>query len=397
VYMSYMSMNRTVEDRAATDDTYRRILEKKARPLLSHGRAMSDDALLAKLRSFGIDADREKLEGLFPRFSSAEAMAKAMVGSAKARVPDLEKDWVWIILTCLWERWQPEISNTEMVDDKMQAGYAALKDRDSPKACRFWLEAWRAILAIMERGGIHSLEAFDDRFGGTQCIFNWVQDMETELHNAGLREPQFFRERIVFCETMIDRSYGGDLLINNFKAALADTHFSLGDRETGDRLFRRWLDEDPRQGNRWIGWSDCYWLFAVKGDKDAARAEQILKAGLATPGVEGRTGILERLAILYEETGRDQEAEAVREELKRLPAPKKSATAARTTEAQVEQILDFGDEGLLLEQLPRSAGSLKFVGSISDDPCVGQPKVGRNELCPCGSGKKFKRCCGARQ
>ncbi|HUW50660.1 MAG TPA: UPF0149 family protein [Sulfuricella sp.] len=24
----------------------------------------------------------------------------------------------------------------------------------------------------------------------------------------------------------------------------------------------------------------------------------------------------------------------------------------------------------------------------------GQPKVGRNELCPCGSGKKFKQCCG---
>jgi uncharacterized protein len=22
------------------------------------------------------------------------------------------------------------------------------------------------------------------------------------------------------------------------------------------------------------------------------------------------------------------------------------------------------------------------------------PKVGRNELCPCGSGKKFKQCCG---
>ena len=23
-----------------------------------------------------------------------------------------------------------------------------------------------------------------------------------------------------------------------------------------------------------------------------------------------------------------------------------------------------------------------------------QPKVGRNDPCPCGSGKKFKRCCG---
>jgi len=24
------------------------------------------------------------------------------------------------------------------------------------------------------------------------------------------------------------------------------------------------------------------------------------------------------------------------------------------------------------------------------------PKVGRNDLCPCGSGKKFKHCCGGR-
>ena len=23
-----------------------------------------------------------------------------------------------------------------------------------------------------------------------------------------------------------------------------------------------------------------------------------------------------------------------------------------------------------------------------------EPKIGRNELCPCGSGKKFKKCCG---
>jgi uncharacterized protein len=24
-----------------------------------------------------------------------------------------------------------------------------------------------------------------------------------------------------------------------------------------------------------------------------------------------------------------------------------------------------------------------------------EPKTGRNDLCPCGSGKKFKKCCGA--
>jgi uncharacterized protein len=25
------------------------------------------------------------------------------------------------------------------------------------------------------------------------------------------------------------------------------------------------------------------------------------------------------------------------------------------------------------------------------------PKVGRNDACPCGSGKKYKKCCGAEQ
>jgi len=24
-----------------------------------------------------------------------------------------------------------------------------------------------------------------------------------------------------------------------------------------------------------------------------------------------------------------------------------------------------------------------------------EPKTGRNDLCPCGSGKKYKKCCGA--
>ncbi|MBL8968949.1 MAG: SEC-C domain-containing protein [Myxococcales bacterium] len=26
-------------------------------------------------------------------------------------------------------------------------------------------------------------------------------------------------------------------------------------------------------------------------------------------------------------------------------------------------------------------------------PAPSQPKVGRNDPCPCGSGKKFKKCC----
>ena len=30
------------------------------------------------------------------------------------------------------------------------------------------------------------------------------------------------------------------------------------------------------------------------------------------------------------------------------------------------------------------------------DPLHAADKVGRNDSCPCGSGKKYKRCCGAK-
>jgi uncharacterized protein YecA (UPF0149 family) len=30
-----------------------------------------------------------------------------------------------------------------------------------------------------------------------------------------------------------------------------------------------------------------------------------------------------------------------------------------------------------------------------DVPFIAPPRVGRNDPCPCGSGKKFKKCCGA--
>ena len=41
---------------------------------------------------------------------------------------------------------------------------------------------------------------------------------------------------------------------------------------------------------------------------------------------------------------------------------------------------------------------LKFFKEMKIDPTERQlsrkpPRVGRNEPCPCGSGKKFKKCC----
>lgn len=40
-------------------------------------------------------------------------------------------------------------------------------------------------------------------------------------------------------------------------------------------------------------------------------------------------------------------------------------------------------------------GKVKEEGSEPNRPLRTGPKIGRNEPCPCGSGKKYKKCCGS--
>ena len=56
------------------------------------------------------------------------------------------------------------------------------------------------------------------------------------------------------------------------------------------------------------------------------------------------------------------------------------------------QVVDFQDEHITTE-LSRAAEN--FVSPTEGDPHgTGEDKVGRNEACPCGSGLKYKKCCG---
>lgn len=54
--------------------------------------------------------------------------------------------------------------------------------------------------------------------------------------------------------------------------------------------------------------------------------------------------------------------------------------------------INFGGEGLPLSELSNLAAGLRGISTLAP---ASKEKVGRNEPCPCGSGKKFKKCCGA--
>jgi uncharacterized protein len=80
--------------------------------------------------------------------------------------------------------------------------------------------------------------------------------------------------------------------------------------------------------------------------------------------------------------------------------------APDVTEAEEELVKTPAQREELSKQIPASVGLIyKFwvpqrraaeiaSGKISDNEI---PKISRNAPCPCGSGRKFKKCCGATQ
>ena len=72
-----------------------------------------------------------------------------------------------------------------------------------------------------------------------------------------------------------------------------------------------------------------------------------------------------------------------------LPDPKHDGKSALSDEQRLS----------LIRALPEIALATKahWQGDwhpLLDAPVQRAPKIGRNDPCPCGSGKKYKRCCG---
>ena len=202
-------------------------------------------------------------------------------------------------------------------------------------------------------------------------------------------------------------------MTENRRRALAESYFEVGRTAKADELFQSWLTAGPRWGWGWIGWADCYSCGycrpgtpasppAPETAGDHGRAEELLRRGYTTPDVRDRGYIAERLRDLCERTGRAGDARDFGQQARRLLRERPTATVSRRLEladpddgpAAVRETttLDFGAEGLPLHQFP---DVIRAVRARPPGTATRSVKVGRTAPCPCGSGKKFKKCCGS--
>jgi preprotein translocase subunit SecA len=76
--------------------------------------------------------------------------------------------------------------------------------------------------------------------------------------------------------------------------------------------------------------------------------------------------------------------------------PAAVGVAAEQRQAAQNSVLDFTRN--IERKKQKELDQLQFVGgeaSSAKKPVISQKKAGRNDPCPCGSGKKYKKCCGA--
>ena len=135
------------------------------------------------------------------------------------------------------------------IDDKIVTGYKLLESDQTTRGCDILLDAWEDIKAVMAKDNIKDLPPLEKKYEWTEFVMNYVQDLEEQLHNAGIDNEKYIAKRIKYCEELLKLCGDKDeLLIENTRRAIAESHYALGDTTECDRLFQKWLNDDPAWG-----------------------------------------------------------------------------------------------------------------------------------------------------
>ena len=331
-------------------------------PTRSDAAKLSDEQLLEKLQGFGLEVDRAELERLCEGALSAEEVARPLLDrcGAGAREGRPDEDWIWLCLLELWRRWWPERVCVEFLGDKsrIQAGYDALERREATTAAAIWLDAWSDVVRLCDLTGIDSIRSSTIASRCTSRCLTGARTWRTRCGTPGARIQSSCARGSRCGEEALRRFPDEDeLMVENRRRAVAESYFELGETDKAEALFQRSLAADPRWGWGWIGWADLH-FFTNNRPKDYSRAGELLRRGYSTPGVRNREDIADRPVLVYRETGRDEEAEALAAEAKRISGWNSGVSVRRTIHLE-----DAGDRAVVATaQLP----PLKVSGSRSN-------------------------------
>ena len=335
------------------------------------------EEIVATLAGLNIHTDETRFREMASAHGSPDALAD--VWGAGSTATDIWEDYVWMAAVTLWERWTPDLFCVDLFVDQ-HLPMDAFRD-DAPanreEAERHWAMAQAVMDLVAPRAGEPRFDFLDELTErSTVDVGWWLGELPFALARFGMVD-----EAAELCARM---------------AAVREVEYFLGDRavilaEAGRR------DEALRQVEKNLArFPDDAWVRIKAGDVyrelgDAAAAEAAYRHALAMSDADepsfDRDGAVERLICILDETGRTEEANALIESEKaRAVEPGRVGDASEGEDAEDPKWLNAAPSP---DYVPSASGA--SPGTMVRR----EPKVGRNDPCPCGSGKKFKRCCGS--
>ena len=308
----------------------------------------STEEIFTQLREYGLAIDEEIFRREGEECDEPSRLAEQWIERVTMESGDWE-DFIHFAVRELWRRFFPHRDCVEfLVEDLMNHMERDVDTPPSPltegevKAVMRDLDRLDAILEARRQEESMSLrDLFHETFHSSPVdVSGWLVELPMELSWAGfVDEAVTIARRYAFLAP---------------STLLGDVGFILA---SGGRCQEALAQVEENLRNM----SDDAWILIKGGDVFAdcgqpERAEELYRQalGMAEDG-HTREGAYERLVSLYERLGRLEDAEELSKERYKERADGEDTPAA-----------------------PRSAPSVK---------------VGRNSPCPCGSGKKFKKCC----
>ena len=204
--ISMIAMDRMLESSMKEGKVSEKVIREKGKMFLSDVRKLEDKLIIDRLNNLGVNINKLSFLESVKKYPSSENYYVWLIDHKQLELKGMDEDMLWMGVTVLWERWFPDVPNFEMLDDKMHSGYMLLDKGESEEACNIWWDVWNDIIYLMNKHNVSGIDALDNKFRGTQSVFNWASDFDMELHNAGNYDKSFTQKRIDFCTEYIKRS-----------------------------------------------------------------------------------------------------------------------------------------------------------------------------------------------
>lgn len=250
-----------------------------------------------------------------------------------------------------WDEW----------DELVQKGYESFEEKKTEEGLRIWREAWDIFESAMkqfpETGTLYALMESQDY---VYPIEGWLQDYDMELGNA-----EKYGERIAFCQKILEMFDWQDEDDGCFRCGIGESLFLEGKIEDAYEYYENWLADDPQNID---GVDSFSWILLENGDVEKSY-EVIRKVTWGVSCSMFNSLLFMRAKHLADYIGKEDESRWYRQQLDKF-------------------------ENLIKKWKMDDDESFDEFTVQNHIPIVKERKIYPNDACPCGSGKKYKKCCG---